>query len=708
MKNPNAKITAQKILHTTAAAADVTIDVTAGVFSTFLKVIATILLIALLTGLILAIIFAYYVKACLTPNLDLSLDEFKLSESSTIWYKDSAGTWQNLVTLSGDQNRSWVDYDDIPEYMEKAIIAIEDKRFYEHKGVDWFRTATAFFKMFATMQDTYGGSTITQQLIKNLTGNDEVTVQRKLSEIFSAMELEKKYDKQEIMEWYLNAVYFGEGCYGVQTAAKTYFNKDVKDLSLAECAAIVGITNAPTKYDPFYNEENNKERQETILREMYEQQYIDYSTYRSAVAEELVFAHSADEEYTQTIYSYYTETVINDVIQDLMDQKNISRAAARKLIYGGGYQIFSCLNPDIQAVVDAVYADPGNFRSTGSTKQLQSAIVIMNPYNGDIVALAGGVGEKTANFVLNRATDTQRPTGSSIKPLASYGPAVESGLITPNTLVNDSGDIRLAGTTWYPHNDDYQNVGILTINNALVQSLNTVAAQIVDKLTPKYCYDFLTTRLGFSSPVEADADYAPMALGQFTNGVTVREMAQGFSSFVNDGVFTYSRTYSMVTDRYGNVVIDNTSDTIQAFSENTAHVMTYMMKNAVDYGTGYEAQIWNMAVAGKTGTSTDSRDRWFVGCTPYYTAAVWTGYDIPEYMHVSGNPSARIFGDIMGKIHSNLEYKSFVYPYIGGDTYAFGDLREQYELQEMMNALAEATVDPSLYTGFGVLPGSVG
>ncbi|MBO6059573.1 MAG: transglycosylase domain-containing protein, partial [Bacteroidaceae bacterium] len=507
---------------------------------------------------------------------------------------------------------------------------------------------------------------------------------------FSAMELEKKYQKDEILEWYLNAVYFGEGCWGVQTAARTYFGKDVKDLSLAECAAIAGITNQPTRFDPFYNEENNKERQETILREMYEQGYIDHETYVSACAEELVFAHSANTVYSQKIYSYYTETVINDAIVDLMKERNIGKETAKQLIYGGGYQIYSCLDPQIQRYVDEYYADLSNFETRGSNQQLQSAIVIVDPYNGDIKALCGGVGTKTQNFPLNRASDSTRPSGSAIKPLASYGPAVEIGLITPNTLVNDSPDIRLAGTDWYPHNYDSNGyMGIVTIQTALINSINTVAAQIVDKLTPQYCYDFLVDRLGFTSLVEgSDNSYAPMAVGQQTNGVTVREMAQAYSAFVNDGVFTYSRTYSLITDKFGNTVIDNTSDTIQAFSDNTAHVMTYMMKGVVDYGTGGAAQLPNMPVAGKTGTSGDHMDRWFVGCTPYYVAAVWTGYDTPEYINVSGNPCCRIFGNIMTRVHDGMANKTFVYPLIGGDTYAFGDLREAYAMQEAAKAMA--------------------
>ena len=376
-----------------------TADAMTSIAGSVFKVVGSVLLVLLVSGLLFGCIFAYYIKTSLAPSMDISLEDFQLSESSTIWYQNANNEWQELVTLVGRYKRIWVDYEDIPPYMEKALVAIEDKRFYDHNGVDWFRTSTAFVKMFAQMETGYGGSTVTQQLIKNLTGNDEVTVQRKLTEIFGALELEKKYDKKEIMAWYLNAVYFGEGCYGVQAAAQTYFGKDVSELSLAECAAIVGITNKPTYYDPFYNEQNNKERQETILREMYEQEYIDYDTYKAAVAEELVFAHSPGEgSQPQVIYSYYEEVVINDVIHDLMDAKGIGRDAATTLLYNGGYQIYCCIDPRIQAIVDSYYTNPDQMpKANGSNgQQLQSAMVIMDPYDGRIVALSGGIGERPA------------------------------------------------------------------------------------------------------------------------------------------------------------------------------------------------------------------------------------------------------------------------------------------------------------------------
>ena len=626
------------------------------------KVLGTILLIFILSALLFGCIFAYYVKSTITPNINISLDDFSVKQSSSILYEASDGNWQQLIELSGSEKRIWVDYNDIPQYMEQAVISIEDKRFYTHKGVDWYRSVGAFFNMFLGMRNDFGGSTITQQLIKNLTKQDDVTVQRKLLEIFQALELEKKYDKQDIMQWYLNVVYYGEGSYGVQAAAQTYFGKDIQNLDLAECAAIAGITNLPTYYDPFYSLANNKERQEIILHEMYKQGYITKEECDAAIAEELQFVRGEEYTYTQETYTYYEETVIADVIHDLMEEKGINEIAAKQLVYNGGYQIYCCMKPDIQQKVDAIYQNldalPHSY-SNPTGQQLQSGIVVMDPHTGEVVALEGGTGSKTINFGLNRAVDTKRPAGSSFKPVAIYGPATEYGIITPSTLVLDEPDQTLKGTSWFPANSGNAYYGVVTIAEALKRSLNTVSAQILDKLTPRASYDFLTQKLGFTSLIQADCDYAPLSLGQLTNGVTVREMAQAFSAFDNEGVFTYARTYTKVTDSNGNIVLDNAPDTIQAFSANTAHIMSYMLKGAVDGGTGTEARLSNVPVAGKTGTTTDSRDRWFVGYTPYYCAAVWTGYDTPAVMNFSGNPASQIWRSVMASVSEGQEYQEF-------------------------------------------------
>ena len=670
---------------TAAGAADVTAKAVGGTVGTVFKVIGTILLIIILSMLLFACIFAYYVKTTLTPSINLSLSQFALNQSSSILYEDKSGTWQNLVTLSGSEKRVWVDYDKIPKNMEHAVVAIEDKRFYKHQGVDWFRTSHAFINMFLGMNNNFGGSTITQQLIKNLTKQNDITVQRKLLEIFQALELEKKYTKEEIIEWYLNVVYFGESSYGVQAAAQTYFGKDVEDLDLAECAAIAGITNLPTYYDPFYSVENNKKRQETILYQMYDQGYITKDEYDAAKSEKLKFVHGENEEYSQQTYTYYEETVVTDVINDLVEKQGITESAAIQLVYNGGYKIYSCFDPAVQAKVDAVYTDLDQLPKAYSNRtgqQLESAIVIMDPTDGSIVALSGGTGKKTKNFVLNRATGTKRPPGSSIKPIAVYGPAVEYGLITPSTLILDApaSIVHLSGTSWYPKNSGGgTSDAVITIAEGLRRSLNTVSAQILDKLTPQASYEFLINKLGVKSLTEADCNYAPLALGQLTNGITVREMAAAYCALDNDGTFTYSRTYTKVTDAQGNIVLDNQPSTIQAFSSNTAHTMTYMLQNAAQYGTGSEAYLGDtMPVAGKTGTTTADRDRWFCGYTPYYVAAVWTGYDTPASMGFSGNPAAQIWKKVMSSVSEGMTYKSFPSATLGGPTGIFGT-REELE-----------------------------
>lgn len=650
-----------------------------------LGVIGTILLIGVVTALIFVCIFAFYVKTCITPSLDIDLNDFTLNQSSIIYYKDSNGDYQKLTTVKSSENRIWIDGDQIPQHMKDALVAIEDKRFYTHKGVDWFRTAHAALNMF-TGGSTFGGSTITQQLIKNLTQQDDITVQRKLLEIFQALDLEKNYDKDEILEYYLNAVYFGEGCYGVQTAAQTYFGKDAKDLSVAEAASIVGITNLPTYYDPFYSVENNKERQENVLREMYKQGYLKKAEYEEAKNEELDFVRGENSPGSSNVYSYYEEVVLSDVIGDLAKAKGISRNAASQLVHNAGYEIYACIDKDIQAKVDAIYTDPEQLPKTyGSTKsQLQSAIVIIDQATGEIKALRGGTGDKTINYGLNRATGTTRPPGSSIKPIAVYGPAVEYGLISPSTLVLDKDEkhVQLTHTSWYPKNSPPGYDGIITITTALQKSKNTVAAQIVDKLTPSASLEFLRSRLGVTSLIDSDADYAAMALGEPHYGITVREMAQAYTALANDGVFTYSRTYTMVKDRSGKIILDNQPQTIQAFSQNTARTMTYMLNNAATYGTGHESRLSNMPVAGKTGTTSANRDRWFCGYTPYYTCAVWTGYDTPETMAFYGNPATQIWQKVMSAVHSDLPRKEFNISYGGSPTGIFGS-REELEEQAL-------------------------
>lgn len=679
-KEPKFKLHAGK-------AADTAADTVVGAVGLVAKIVVTVLLVILTTTLLLACVFAFYVKTCLTEDIDVSLSDYQLSESSIIYCETSAGEYKELATLHGSENRIWVDLEDIPDYLVKALVAIEDHRFYEHKGVDWYRTVGAMFTMLTGGDDSFGGSTITQQLIKNLTGNKEVTVQRKLIEIFQALEFEKKYDKDEIIEWYLNAVYFGEGCDGIYTAAQKYFGKEPSQLTLAESASIVGIVNLPTYYSPFYSEENNKERQETVLRRMYELGYISYDEYEQAKNEQLVFTRSDNEVADQEIYSYYVEAVIKDVTEDLMEQKGISQDTARQLLYNGGYRVYSCLDPYIQECVDNVYLDVENFPKPyrANDQQLQSAMVIMNPYTGEVVAMAGGVGEKTGNLVLNRATDALRAPGSSFKPLAVYAPAIELGLITPSTLVNDAPreEVEMSQNQWYPNNSDFKYRGIIDIATGVRLSLNTVAAQVLDKLGLDASTNFLKNKLGITSLVPDDYNYASLALGELTNGISVLEMAQAYCTFDNSGIFTEARTYSRVTDAAGNIVLDNQPKTHVAMKSSTATNITSLLFSAANYGTGSESIFSGQAIAGKTGTSSYNWNRWFAGYTPYYVGVVWTGFDQPEQMYVYGNPAAQVWRRVMQQVHAGLEYKSFpAADWIGGDTQIFGDLTEAKEEQD--------------------------
>ena len=500
-----------------------------------------------ITGGIFACLMGNYLQEDVIPNAGFNVEDFALDRSSFIYFVEAQNNIQKMQQIYADIDRVWVSYEDIPKDLIHAAVAIEDKRFFQHQGVDWFTTTKACVNMFLGGGSTFGGSTITQQLIKNLTKQDDITVQRKLLEIFQALEFEKSYDKEEIMEWYLNVVYFGEGASGVQMAANTYFGKDVRDLTLAQCASIIGITNNPSRYSPFASVENNKKRTKTILYEMYDQDYISHEEYTAAVAEvdndELHFIRGENEVYQQEIYSYYVEMVIEDVLNDLQSRLGLSEAAARQLLYHGGYQIYACVDPFVQQVVDDIYTDPDSMPQPYyySSQPLQSACMVIDPFTGEIKAIGGAIGEKDRNFGFNYAIDAHRPSGSSAKPLASYGPAMDLGLITESTLVDDSPDIQLRGTYWYPRNSGSSYDGIITIWDALVRSKNTVAAQIIDKLTPSVSFEYLTERMGFQL-VEADRDYAPLALGQFTYGVTVREMAQAYTSFPNDEiVFAHHR-----------------------------------------------------------------------------------------------------------------------------------------------------------------------
>ncbi|MGI6498197.1 MAG: transglycosylase domain-containing protein [Oscillospiraceae bacterium] len=643
------------------------------IFRSVMKWVGSVFLVILVTLGILACFAAAYIQNCILPKAKIDLQDYPMDLTSVIYAKDAgSGEYVPLQQLYGEENRTWVDYAKIPENLAHAAVAIEDKRFYEHGGVDWYRTAGAFFNMFLGMKDTFGGSTITQQLIKNLTDEKDVTVQRKVLEIFRAVEIEKNYSKDTIMEWYLNYIYLGEGSYGVYSASYTYFGKDVSELSLAECASLIGITNNPSQYDPYLNKEKNKERQELILQAMYEQEFISAQERDEAIAEELVFHRSGDEDSKATVFSYYVDQLINELIGDLMQTKGISKAAAAKLVYSGGYQIYCNLNTDIQDIVDDVYENTNHLPyQSASGQQLQSAITIIDPQTGYVVAVSGGMGEKTTSRGWSRASDSLRPPGSSIKPLSVYAPAMELGLITPYSVVDDIPFKLVSGSAW-PVNVDRVYSGFTTVYNAVRVSKNTVAVKVLDMITPQYSFEFLAQKLGFKGLVSystnsagasfSDIDYAPLALGGFTRGASTLEMAAGYAMFVNGGSYMKPTTYSKVLDTKGNMVIDHTPKGETVISESTAYYMNEMLKGVVSSGSGTGARFSGMTIAGKTGTTTSKKDTWFVGYTPYYVGAVWVGYDKQERVNLSTNQAPVMWKKVMSKVHASLENKAFEKP----------------------------------------------
>ena len=655
-----------------------------------LKVIGTLILIGCTTGAILACFAATYIKTVIIPQDYVDASAYSMNLSSTIYYTDpSTGEAKELRTLHGEENRVKVDYEEIPEDLVNALVAIEDQRFWKHQGVDWRRTGGAFLNMFLGMKDTYGGSTITQQLIKNMTQNDDVTVKRKILEIFRALEFERNYSKEEILEMYLNYIYLGESCYGVGTASLTYFGKPVSELSLAQCASLIGITNNPSRYDPYisdYTLEQNKLRQEIILNEMLEQGYITQAEHDAAVAEELVFVGRGQGTTSTTVYSYFEDQLIKDVIADLKAEYDLSDQMASQWVYNGGLSIYCTQDPEIQAKVDAVYEDLSNFNATSSTgAQLQSAITVIDNATGNVVAVAGGVGEKTGSLTLNRAL-SQRQPGSAIKPLAVYAPALDLGVITPATVIDDSpysfdGD---GGSPWPVNSYGYYR-GLTNVYNGLQDSINTLAVKVLANYTsPQVAYDFLVNNLGFSTDhlvvqeerngtVFSDIGLAQLALGGLTDGVTTLEMASAYSAFPRGGLYIEPRTYTKV-ERVDpdtgavTVLLDNQAESHAAMKDSTAWYINTMLQNVVRNGTGTSARFEGstMPIAGKTGTTTSRKDLYFVGYSAYYTAAVWSGFDQPERMS-SGlqQQSAVTWKKVMSAIHEGLEDKSFPTPSAG-------------------------------------------
>ena len=660
-----------------------------GIVGRIVLVLFTLCIIGILTIAIFFKIFMTYVNTTLLPSLETETQELTMGLASTVYYQDNAtGEWVELETLyTSGSNRELVTFDQIPEHLIQALVSIEDHRFWEHHGVDWEGTIAAIVQT-VTGGNTRGGSTITQQVLRAITDDRDVTVKRKFREIFRALEYEKTHSKEDILTEYLNRAYFGHGCDGIQTAAQTYFGKNVWELDLAESACIVGITNAPSLYDPLRDaeivqadgsiktpREYNKERQELILEKMVEYGYISQEECDAAAAEKLIFTDSEEykalhgsEEGGETtasngkVFSWFMDAVYNDAIDLIAEARGCTREMASELLYSAGYQIYTTLDMDIQNIVDSVYEDTSNFDyPSAKGTPLSSASTITDPYTGDVVAMAGGVGEKTESLSLSMAT-SRRPCGSAIKPVSVYAPAIENNVVGPGSVIDDY-PIRLndSGTGGYPKNSNNKYVGPVTVSYAVQQSINTVACRVLEMLGYATSFEFMENNLGFDLD-ERDIGVGPLAMGGLTYGVTTEEMAAAYGAFANSGIYSKPRTITQILSNDGKeVIVDNPVQSSVAMKESTAYLITKMLRSVVSGGgTGSSANFSGMTIAGKTGTTTNNFDRYFVGYTPYYSAAVWIGYaDGNERITAGGNLAARFWKKVMEQVHEGLEDKSF-------------------------------------------------
>lgn len=627
--------------------------------------------------LVVGIFLIFYIDTYVDKSIDETLFYSVGSEAESrvfyYEYEDRENRLGKAVELEderlfGGYRCSYATYDEIPQDLRDAFVAIEDKRFFTHRGVDWGRTVSAGANYFLNFSKSYGGSTITQQLIKNVTDEDDFSFQRKLQEIFWALDLETRLSKEEILECYLNVINLSQGCYGVGAAAQFYFSKDVSELTLAECATIAAITNSPTYYDPIKNPENNKARRLIILGQMYEQGYIDEEEYSEACSSEISLAATHSEE-DSGVNSWYVDMVVEDVIDDLCEQYGCGRAMASLVVYTGGLEIYTVMDKDVQDVLEEYYADVSNFLADDGGETASSAMIIIDAATGDVLGVVGDVGEKRANRLQSFACDTLRPAGSVVKPLSVYAPALEKGIINWASVYDDTPvrflEAESAGgsmTPW-PQNSNGVYRGLTNISYALEHSLNTVPIKLLEELGLQESYDFLTKKLHVESLVArktladgsviTDMDYASLALGQFNYGATVREMTAAYSVFANDGIYNYARSYYKVVAR-GETVLEDKYRGEAVMSEENADIMTLMLRGVVRDGTASAVTLDRYVdCAGKTGTTQNKYDNWFIGYTPQCIGGVWMGYEYPKSLSgYSGNRCVEIWDEVMTLIHA--------------------------------------------------------
>lgn len=719
----------------------------------FLKVVVICIL---LGGVALGCAGFGMIKGLIDTAPDISDIDLSPTGYATKVYDVDGNETASLVM--SNSNRIYVGIDEMPTYLIYAFVDIEDERFFEHNGIDIKGIFRAAYHGITSGKFDQGASTITQQLIKNKifnTGMDEDTfmdsVKRKIQEQYLAVKLSELYTKEEVLESYLNMINLGRNTLGVQAASKRYFNKDVWDLTISESAVIAGITKSPYSYDPISYPENNNDRRISVLKKMLEFGHISQAEYDEALKDDVysrIQNVNIEFESESSVYSYYTDALINNLLKDLQEKLGYTETQAYYLIYSGGLSVYSCQDSRIQDIVDEVYTDESNFpedtkysmswawsvqhedgtktnyseRSLESyfkngdeengisatrffklifdskeeideyietfkrthlaasdielgenlyyTPQPQSSFVIIDQKTGAVKALVGGRGEKETSRSLNRATDTTRQPGSTFKVVSTYAAALDTAGFTLASVQYDEEDYTAPdGTPFVNYNHSY--AGFTTIRDAIRRSVNIVAVKTLVDITPSLGFSYLRN-FGFTTLVEnqvnadgtsfTDIGYA-LSLGGITKGVTNLEMTASYAAIANGGVYVEPILYTKVLDHNGNVLLDNQPETHRVIKETTAYLLTSAMRDVVTSGTGTAAAISGMTTVGKTGSTSDYNDVWFVGYTPYYTAGIWSGFD--ENKSQSGSYASyhrALWSKIMTRVHENLENMDFTMP----------------------------------------------
>lgn len=625
-----------------------------------LKAILILILVGIIAGIGLVIGF---VQSVINGAGALSKSDFEISQLTTTVYDKNN---QAYTQLYAEENRTYVSLSEMSPYLKEAFIAIEDERFEKHFGIDVKRTGVAVLKWLTTGNSDFGGSTITQQLIKKVTQDDDRSWQRKAREIVRAVQLEQWLSKDQIIELYMNLIYLGEGSYGVEQASHIYFNKSAKDLTIAECALMAGLAQAPEGRNPYTNPDGAKNRQKLVLGKMLELEKITQAQYDEAISQELKYEKGTLELASSN--SYFIDAVVDQLIKDLQTEKGVTKVMAQKMVYSNGLKVYTTIDPEVQKALEDVYEDQNYFKLRNGTydENVQSAMVIIDYKKGNVVGLIGGSGQKTTLRGLNRATQMTRAPGSTIKPLATYAPGIDTGVFTAATTYDDvplTYYVPGSSTPWSPHNSYSSYRGLTSVRKGVEISSNIIAAKAFLDVTADVSYNYLE-KFGITTLTKSDKVPGALALGGLTRGISPLEHAAAYGTIANGGIYVEPKLYTKVVGRNGEIILENVSNVREVLKESTAYIVTSMLSDVINgsEATGGSARLSNMHAAGKTGTSNESKDRWFAGFTPYYVASTWVGYDQQKTVSMSGNPAAKIWKAVMQKIHTNLPDKEFTRP----------------------------------------------